>query len=301
MDDKDLEILSDLARTNNISKTAQRLYTTQSAVTKRLQKLEAELGRPLFLRSKKGLLPEPVLAAILPEVTGAADAIARIRAAAAAADGDLAGTLRLGVALNYARYRLPEVLADYRARYPRVDVYIRANRSINVFGDLSSGEIDLAIVRGGFAWRGGDILLAQDRHCLVLPPGRTEADRQTLPFIGRDNDAAYRADLARWFAEQDLAPSRAELTVNDVTTIIAMVEHGIGWSVLPGISLAQFRGVKKPLSFRDGTPFVHRTHILYRQDQLRLPQFRAFVDLALAHEREHSPEPDAVSSVQQEY
>ena len=116
MDEKDLEILIDLAKTLNISRTAQRLYTTQSAVTKRLQKLEAELGAPLFIRSKKGLLAEPLLDQILPELTAAADAMDRARSAALSRAGALRGTLRVGIAVNYARYRLPEVLADYMAR-----------------------------------------------------------------------------------------------------------------------------------------------------------------------------------------
>ena len=41
----------------NITKTAQDLYMTQSAVTKRLHKLEEELGAPLFIRTVKGLIP----------------------------------------------------------------------------------------------------------------------------------------------------------------------------------------------------------------------------------------------------
>ena len=42
MDEKDYELLLDLNRTKNITKTAQELYITQPAITKRIQKMEEE-------------------------------------------------------------------------------------------------------------------------------------------------------------------------------------------------------------------------------------------------------------------
>ena len=284
MDEKDFEILIDLARTTNISRTAQRLYTSQSAVTKRLQKMEEELGAPLFVRSKKGLLPEPLLSRILPDIEGAAEAMTRVRSAASSADGTISGTLRLGIAVNYARYRLPEVLSDYMEQYPRVDINIRANRSVNVYRDLTDGEISFAIVRGEFAWRGTDIVISTDQHCLVRGKMHENTPLSDLTFIGRDADSAYQSGLASWFAEQGLHPSPSELIINDVQTIINLVERGVGWSVLPSISLQHFKGLAEPVFFADGTPFVHRTHILCREDYLSLPQAAAFAEIVKKHE-----------------
>ena len=284
MDEKDLEILLDLTHTTNISRTAQRLYTSQSAVTKRLQKMEEELGAPLFVRSKKGLLPEPLLSRILPDIEGAAEAMTRVRSAASSADGTISGTLRLGIAVNYARYRLPEVLSDYMEQYPRVDINIRANRSVNVYRDLTDGEISFAIVRGEFAWRGTDIVISTDQHCLVRGKMHENTPLSDLTFIGRDADSAYQSELASWFAEQGLHPSPSELIINDVQTIINLVERGVGWSVLPSISLQHFKGLAEPVFFADGTPFVHRTHILCREDYLSLPQAAAFAEIVKKHE-----------------
>lgn len=57
MDERDLEIFHVLMETKNITAASQSLYMTQSAVTKRLHKLEQELGAPLFVRTVKGLIP----------------------------------------------------------------------------------------------------------------------------------------------------------------------------------------------------------------------------------------------------
>lgn len=66
MNEKDYELLLDLSESKNITKTAQRLYMTQPAITKRIQKMEEELQCTLFLRSKKGIQFTPAGEQILP-------------------------------------------------------------------------------------------------------------------------------------------------------------------------------------------------------------------------------------------
>lgn len=284
MDEKDLELLNDLSVTRNISRTSENLYITQSAVTKRLQKIEGELGVPLFLRSKKGLLPAPVLQYILPEVRAAADIMERIRSSASSYTGDISGTLRLGVAVNYARYRLIPVLKEYMERYPKVQIHLYSNRSNNVYRDLMNGSISLAIIRGEYAWRYGDIVLSEDRHCLVSKEQYSAEQLRDMTFISRDSDASYISNLSTWMIDKKYKGEKNDLHINDVETIKRLVENGIGWSVLSDICLDDFCGYIEPIVLKNGKSFLRRTHILFRQEYLSLPQAKAFVDLARLHE-----------------
>ena len=68
MDEQDIELLKTLIDTQNITKTAKKLYTTQSSLTKRIQKMEQDLGCQLFIRSRKGILPTPAAEGIFPEI-----------------------------------------------------------------------------------------------------------------------------------------------------------------------------------------------------------------------------------------
>ena len=68
MDEQDIELLKTLIDTQNITKTAKKLYTTQSSLTKRIQKMEQDLGCQLFIRSRKGILPTPAAEGIFPEM-----------------------------------------------------------------------------------------------------------------------------------------------------------------------------------------------------------------------------------------
>ena len=121
MDERDIQIFQTLMETKNVTKTAQTLYTTQSAITKRLHKLEEELGAPLFLRSVKGLIPAPSADAIAGEMEQLQASLQRVKNLSQYAQGRIAGHLKLGVSVNYARYTLPDRLsgsADFRHHRP---------------------------------------------------------------------------------------------------------------------------------------------------------------------------------------
>lgn len=284
MDERDFELLSDLAKTCNLTKSAQRLYTTQSALTKRIQKLEEDLGTQLFLRTKKGLLLTPVLEEILPHLNQITASLEQIRSLAAAGEGEVAGTLNVGISSNYARYRLPSVLEEYMARYPKVEIHLNTHRSPVLYKNLQENNISMAIVQGEYPWRDGDIVLSEERICLVVSEENQDVPLNRLPHIVRETDLGYLFDLSRWRNENDLLPSPSDLVVSDIPTVITLVERGIGWSVLPDICLDQFKGVVRPLKFRDGQMLTRKRHILYRSDYFSLPQVRAFVDIIRQHE-----------------
>lgn len=288
MDEKDFEMLADLAKTCNITKSAQRLYTTQSALTKRIQKLEQELGAELFLRTKKGLLKTPVLEEILPHLARINDSLEQIRGIAAAQGRELAGTLSVGISSNYARYRLPAVLEEYMARYPKVEIQINSHRSPSLYRSLLDGSLSVAIIRGEYPWTDGELLLSEEPICLVVSEKNKDVPLDQLPFIVREADAGYASSISRWRSENGLSPSKSDLVISDVPTVIRLVERGMGWSVLPAICLADFKGIVRYLEFKDGRPFTRKTHILYRAEYLQLPQVRAFVEIAQRHEEAFS-------------
>ena len=55
MDEKDFELLRILGETRNITHAADKLYMTQSALSKRIKALERELGVEIMLRSRQGI------------------------------------------------------------------------------------------------------------------------------------------------------------------------------------------------------------------------------------------------------
>ena len=117
---KILNWLRILDETRNITHAADRLYMTQSALSKRIKSLEHEFGVELMIRSRQGIRFTPAGEKVLAHSKAATHEMEQLRRGLDSMQGEICGTLRAGVSVNYALYRLPEVLASYHKKYPMV-------------------------------------------------------------------------------------------------------------------------------------------------------------------------------------
>ena len=282
MDEKDLEVLRVLIDTPNITKAARELFTTQPSLTRRIQKIEEDLGCELFARSKKGLTALPAFERLMPTLKRAAQTMEDLREEARAASGVVAGKLKLGVSINYARYTLPPLLRQYMRTYPNVSVQLSANHSPIIFSELQRCDTAVAVLRGDLPWDEGDIILSREPVCLVRSVSSLDTPLEEMPYISRRSDLGMESDYSRWRAENGLLEreQKNQLTLNDSATILALIREGLGWSLISEICITDLDGLRaQPVFFKDGTPFERTTHLLWREEASRLPQVRAFIDM----------------------
>lgn len=279
MDEMDCRVLTELRRSGNITKTAQKLFITQPAITKRIQKIEEELGCELLLRSKKGVVFTPAGEAILPHVASILDNSRIIREQAQASQAGICGSLSLGSSLNFAHYRLPSLLKQYLDLYPRVNVQIVTGQSRDLYHMLQQGDISVAILRGTYSWEEGIEHLSTEPMCLVCSRENAGRPLSEYPYIGRETDPNLTVRLQIWLNSHGLGEIPISMRINDIDTCKEMVRHGIGWCILPQICLSDFDGYREELFFHDGTPFVRNTYVLYRNLYRELPQVSLFLEM----------------------
>ena len=279
MDERDIQIFRTLMETRNVTKTAQALYMTQSAITKRLHKLEEELGAPLFLRSVKGLIPSPSADAVRAEMEQVQASFQRMKTLTQFAQGRISGHLKFGVSVNYARYTLPPLLKQYMTDYPEVRIDVATGQSLDLFTKLQENRLSMAVLRGHFPWAGESLLLSREAVYAVTSRANQGLDLSSLPYIHRQSDKPFMSRIQRWKLEQHITESASSIQVNDISTCLAMITSGIGWSILPEICLKDRKDLLlRPLTFQDGTPFTRSTFVFYREEYARLPQVKIFLD-----------------------
>ena len=114
MNDQDYQFLIDLYETGSITRAAQQQFLTQPAMTKRLRRIEEELGCQLLLRSKRGV----TFTATGETVVRYCQQIVQIREQMKNeinhSRGVVGGSLRVGTSMNYGRCRLPGALRRYQ-------------------------------------------------------------------------------------------------------------------------------------------------------------------------------------------
>jgi len=130
----------------NITAAAERLYTSQPGVSKQLKLLEEELGLLLFTRKGKSL--GGVTAAgdqVIERARLIMQEVENIRSLASDYFHEEEGTLSIATTHTQARYVLPDVIREFRKRYPRVSLNLHQGTSEQIADMVAANEIDFAI------------------------------------------------------------------------------------------------------------------------------------------------------------
>lgn len=282
MDEQDFLLLAVLGRTRNITHAADELYITQSSISKRIRQLEEQFGVTLMLRSRTGVQFTPSGDIVHAHALNILHEIDTMRQELAVQAQVISGVLRIGSSINFALYRLPDALAAYNERYPAVATQITTANSQNIYALLLTNKIDIGIIRGEHSeWRGERIFLGTERICAITSEQDKGRDLSGLPQITRRADEDMERMIAQWLREQGIRRSPNRIQVSNTATCRSMVEHGLGWSIVPEICLDGFRGGILPLRFKNGEELLRPTFLMYAKEAKELPQLRAFVDIIL--------------------
>ena len=278
----------------NITAAAERLYTSQPGVSKQLKLLEEELGLQLFTRKGKSL---GGVTAAGQQVIDRARVIMRevenIRSLASDYYQEEEGTLSIATTHTQARYVLPDVIREFRARYPKVSLNLHQGTSEQIADMIAANEIDFAIATGSRDLF-GDLLLVPsyhwDRkiivpkeHALTKLEGKvTLHDLAKYPLVTYVFSFGGQSSLKKAFAEVDLEPD-VVFTARDADVIKTYVRMGLGVGIVA--SMADDCDDKKDLVAIDAEGLFARstTWIGYRKDAVLRRYMLDFIALFAPH------------------
>ncbi|MFI6738805.1 LysR substrate-binding domain-containing protein [Nonomuraea sp. NPDC050451] len=280
-----LRILLAVARTGNMTRAAEELNTTQSAVSHALRSLESELGLSLLVRGSHGVSLTAGGRAVRRRATLILTQLEALEQEVAAARGADTGSLRVGVIPSANARLLPRILRAFGEAHPRVRLIVIEGSDGEVLDWLRTGAADVGTISAGAV--AADVAglvthpLATDRMLAVLPTGHALATRASVPVAELARHPFIMSTggcepLITALAREAGARLRCHYRVRDTNSILAMVAEGLGVTVVPELSLpAHHPGVHAvPLE-----PASERT-ILLALPADPLPAATAFAELA---------------------
>ncbi|WP_188194242.1 LysR family transcriptional regulator [Nonomuraea sp. SYSU D8015] len=284
-----LRILQAVARAGNMTRAAEELSTTQSAVSHALRALERELGVALLVRGSQGVGLTAAGRVVLRRATLILTQVEALEQEVAAARGQERGSLRVGAIPSANARLLPPILRRFGESHPRVRLAVMEGSDEEVLEWLQTGAVDVATVTAavpGLVTRP----LATDRMLAVLPSGHRLSTRDPVPVreLGRYPfimSTGGCEPLITALARAAGVSLRCHYRVRDTGSILAMVAEGLGVSAIPELSMpVQCPGVHAaPME-----PAADRT-ILLALPPDPLPTATAFADLATAVASEVGP------------
>ncbi|HJG32667.1 MAG TPA: LysR family transcriptional regulator [Jeotgalicoccus aerolatus] len=270
MDEKDWKLLVNLYAEKNITKTSKKLYISQPSLTYRIKQLEKEFGITLLHRGNKGITFTSegeylvkYAEKMLSELRQAEDALANM-------NNQLQGTLRLGSSSNFAHYELPSILEGFIYLYPDIDVQLKTGWSTDILELLQSESIHAAFIRGDIKWSGEKMLLSEERMSIVSKHEINLGDLPQLNYIKYDTDQHLKTTLDNWWIKTFDVPAHVSMEVDRIETCKEMVKKGLGFSVMPNMSLRGEDDLYTKEIKIDGQPVTRQSWLLYKSDMIDL-------------------------------
>jgi LysR family cys regulon transcriptional activator len=231
----------------NITAAARKLHTSQPGVSKQLKLLEDELGFPMFERDGRSLVKLTSGGrAVVDRALRILEEAQNIRRLSQDARNEDRGSLSIGTTHTQARYVLPDVVQDFRKRYPAVDLHLHQGTSEQVSELTRLDRVDIAIGTGSPELFPGLVLLPAYRwhRRIVVPRGHALAaeKRVTLEALSRHPLVTYtfsfagRSSLPAMFEGAGLDFNVA-LTASDADVIKTYVRLGLGVGIVASMAV----------------------------------------------------------------
>jgi LysR family hydrogen peroxide-inducible transcriptional activator len=242
---RQLGYLVELSERLNFRVAAEAQFVTQSTLSAGIKELETVLGVQLVERDRRHVRLTAVGEEVVARARELLAAATDLAEAARSGARPLSGPLRLGAIPTIAPYLLPSVLPALRRAHPELKLYLREDLTARLIERLVAGALDVALIALPFDT--GDLYVR-------------ELFRDDFWFVAREADPALRPKKAvaiervdtrdmllleeghclRDHAIAACGPRRgpeSRVEATSLTTLIQMVEGGLGVTLLPEITL----------------------------------------------------------------
>lgn len=280
-----------VAEENHFGRAAVRLHMTQPPLSQTIQSLEAALGTPLFLRTKRSVALTPAGTALLPEARRILQQASALPDLARRAASGESGLLSLSFVSTADYSVLPPLLREFRERYPQAQIDLREATTDVQLEDLMQRRIDAGLLIPPLHDKARAELdyltVLSEPLILAAPQGmkalhgksavslKAVAEMPLIIFPRRIAPAFHDAILG-CFRDAGLTPRIGQEAIQ-MQTIVSLVSAGMGIALVPqSVSNLKRPGVEyKPLSAKT-VPV--ETGLAWRRDNPS-PVLRTFLEL----------------------
>jgi LysR family hydrogen peroxide-inducible transcriptional activator len=277
-----------VAEEGSFSRAAERMHVTQPSLSQQIQKLEGEMGQPLFDRLARGVTATAAGAGLLPLARKILNDLADAHRCVEERVGTIAGNVTVGMIPTIAPYILGALLTELRQEHPRVAIHVVEDVTENLVRLLEVGQIDLAVVstcRSGTGlhrelWAREPLLVALPKeHRLARRRRLSWRDLSEETLLTLQESHCLSRQIRQWCARHAIRPQKT-LPLVQLATVLNLVASRQGISFVP--ALARSRETQEHcvfLSMTGSAPW-REINVVRNPARYRSKASAAFVELA---------------------
>jgi len=292
MELRDLKYFQQVAQLGHFGRAAEAVHRTQPAVSKSVQRLEAEFEAELFTREDGQLILTSVGQALLwhaQDILNGMDAVRRdVKAVAKGA----AGHVRLGVSATAAEFLLPVLTSQLLPRFPDITIEIELGMNDYLAGALAQRSLDLVVAP--YTQTAGElefariavdhvVVVASREHPLFRQARIKMRDLQAYRWVLPSKSGATRKWLEQAFERRGLRRPAAQIESNAISLIPRLISSTTLLSFITRRNLhmellaKSVREIELP-----ETTMTRDFGVLYRPGGYSAPSVRSVLDILLS-------------------
>lgn len=281
-----------VAETLNFTKAAESLHLTQSAISHQIKALEKELGEPLFIRAKRGVLLTPKGKIALEYAAKILDEAEEMREKIAGREKSLTGRVRVVAATQAFVFLFAPLFESFMEENENIELLFRTTVSTEqTVNDILNGAADVGFaslptysptLRVTELVEDELVLVVGKKHPFAKKERIEPPDLEKERWILFERGASIRRATDAFFKKIKVEPEKA-LESNDTYFIKMMIEKGLGVSLLPSWSVREEVKKKKLIKIKVHTPQIRRSISIVSIKGLQPAPTRAFIAHILAN------------------
>jgi LysR family hydrogen peroxide-inducible transcriptional activator len=274
-----------IAKSGSFSKAAVECYLSQPALSEQIHKLEQDVGKVLFDRSHRKIVPTEAGKLLIEQANRILDQIKEAKILVQGSGGAASGTVALGMLPTIAPYLAPHILQTFREECPCVQVMIHEDLTAHLLQMVDEGDLDFSIASLPIKENSFEVeelfmeellLALPARHPLAKKAGIRVEDLYSEKFILMKEGHCLGDQVLVICHRHDFRP-HIVMRSGQIGTILALVKARLGISLIPQmardtrIRSVIFRSLEEPRPTRTIVVFWHskRSHSRAVQEFLK--------------------------------
>ena len=281
-----------VAERGNFTRAAEELNISQPALSRSIQKLEEELGQPVFERKTRsvaltdaGTLLQSRAQQILALIE---DTKAEI------SDDGRSGQIRIGAIPTIAPFFLPDLLRQFSTEFPAASIIVQEDTTDHLLKRCTQGEIDLAILALPVPAKYLEVEeLFQEELLLVLPPDHPLVNKpqirlndiKALPFVLLDEAHCLSDNIVSFCRQRSFHPVAVEQT-SQLAMVQELVSLSHGISMVPQMARKLDQSDRRVYRSMSGTRPVRKIAMVWNPYRFQSRLLQAFQERLRAYARQ---------------
>ncbi len=241
MDLRQLEMFQAIVETGSFTRAGEKLFVSQSAISRQIKLLEEELGDQVFKRIHRRVYLTQTGEVLLRHSRTIFNQLRLMTSEISDLTHLRQGSLRLSGGMSVCTYLFPKLLKYYRYLYPKVQVVISTGLSEEILRGLRSNEIDMALLSLPYddddlevrpALTEELVLIMEPSHPLAHKDEVLLNDLEPYTFIHFERGSNTRKVIEQALKEEQVR-LRSTMALQNVEIIKPLVENGLGLAIIP--------------------------------------------------------------------